>query len=151
MSLWKHFLDFLPLSESFTSRKKIMLNSPFAVSLGFETCWCYLQGENTPFATGVDPGLSPSELDEYEPEYDMEGTCCIIWLLAFFSCSQWLCNIQTLQSQLDSFQMQYLNMSHLYKADVTQTARKTLRHETASYLRSRKSAVTRSFLKYIGL
>lgn len=53
-------------------------NTLFAASLGFETCCHYSQGEDTAVVTGVDPGLSPSQLGKPESEYHEEDPCCII-------------------------------------------------------------------------
>lgn len=59
-------------------------NILFAANLGFETCCHYSQGEDTAFATGVDPGLSPIQLGKPESEHHEEDSCCTIWLLALF-------------------------------------------------------------------
>lgn len=72
------------------SPERFTLSTPFTASLEFETCWRYFQDGNTAVVTVVDPGLTPSQLYKHEPEYYKEDTCCIIWLLAFSFCSQWL-------------------------------------------------------------
>lgn len=53
-------------------------STPFTASLEFEICGHYSQDGNTAVATGVDPGLSPSQLYNRKPKYYKEDTCCII-------------------------------------------------------------------------